>query len=50
MQSDLSDLYSTYLFFHSAGSDSAAKKIANEGSGWARTFWRKEDMRAYMFR
>ncbi|KAG8905165.1 Glycosyltransferase Family 90 domain containing protein [Tulasnella sp. 403] len=33
-----------------AGHDQMAKSIAAQGSEWSRTFWRKQDMVAYMFR
>lgn len=55
MQVDFSDLYDTLLFFRGGlygegGHDDLARKIATAGREWSKSFWRKEDMTAYMFR
>ena len=52
---DFSELHDVFVFFRGdltgAGNhDELAKKIALEGSKWAKTFWRPEDATAYMFR
>lgn len=52
---DLSDLYDILTFFRgeddwSKGNDALAASIAKEGKTWSRTFYRQEDMTAYMFR
>ena len=55
IQVDYSDLYDTFVFFagdHQGrkGREDLAEKIGAEGRDWTETFWRPEDMRAYMFR
>jgi len=52
---DLSDLYDSLTFFrgdlNGAGAhDDLAAKIAIAGRDWSKTFWREEDLTAYMFR
>ncbi|PVF92131.1 hypothetical protein CPB86DRAFT_718049 [Serendipita vermifera] len=52
---DLTDLYDIMLFFRGDGAgnpgyDDLASKIAAAGKQWSKTFWRKEDQTAYMFR
>ncbi|KAG1797482.1 glycosyl transferase family 90-domain-containing protein [Suillus plorans] len=55
IQVDYSDLYDSLLFFrgdpsgHGAHED-LAKKIASRGREWSMSFWRKEDMVAYLYR
>lgn len=55
IQVDYSDLYDALLFFrgdpsgHGAHED-LAKKIARRGREWSLSFWRKEDMVAYLYR
>ena len=53
--SDLSDLYSTYLFFHGDlhslnSHEDMAKTIAMEGQKWERSFYRRVDVEGYMYR
>jgi len=55
IQIDLSDLHDSLLFFRGDGNgegghDNLARKIAMAGREWSRTFWRKEDLIAYLFR
>ncbi len=55
VQVDLSDLHDTLAFFrggpYGEGSHhELARKIAQNSRQWAKEFWRKEDMTAYMFR
>ncbi|KAJ3507361.1 hypothetical protein NLJ89_g6348 [Agrocybe chaxingu] len=55
IQVDLSDLWDVLTFFRGDPSgngahDDHAKKIAKAGREWSKSFWRKEDMVAYMFR
>lgn len=58
VQVDYSDLYDILAFFRGSlsldgsteGHDRLAEKIASAGKAWSATFWRKEDMTAYMFR
>ncbi|TFK34650.1 glycosyl transferase family 90-domain-containing protein [Crucibulum laeve] len=55
IQVDLSDLYDSLLFFRGnpngdGAHDDLAMKIALSGREWSKTFWRKEDLTAYMFR
>lgn len=55
VQADYSDLYDALVFFRGdlkgdGGHDAMAKKIAAAGRKWSKTFWRREDMTAYMFR
>jgi hypothetical protein len=52
---DLSDVYDSLVFFRGDlngddAHDELARKIALAGSEWSKTFWRKEDLTAYMFR
>ncbi|GAA5941976.1 uncharacterized protein JCM15063_004260 [Sporobolomyces koalae] len=53
---DYSDLYPILAFFQGSPLDGSgahedlAEKIATAGSGWARDFWRWEDMQAYLLR
>lgn len=52
---DLSDLYDSLTFFRGDlyGQDAhyeLAAEIALAGRDWAKSFWREEDMAAYMFR
>lgn len=57
IQVDFSDLYDVLAFFRGSLSVSAegandhlAEKIAKAGKEWSDTFYRREDMSAYMFR
>lgn len=55
VKQDLTDLYDIMTFFrgniNGKGShDQLAKLIATQGREWSLTYWRKEDMAAYMFR
>ncbi|KZP07098.1 glycosyltransferase family 90 protein [Athelia psychrophila] len=55
VQMDYSDLHDALAFFRGGlndenGHDDLAEKIASAGREWARTYWRKEDLTAYMFR
>lgn len=55
VQMDLSDLHDSLMFFRGGldgkdGHDDLAKKIAYAGKLWTQTYWRKEDMTAYLFR
>jgi len=55
IKTDLTDLYDIMTFFRgdvsgNPGHDDMAKDIASAGKVWSQTFWRKEDMTAYMFR
>lgn len=56
VKTDLTDLYDIMTFFrgdvsgNNSGHDEMAKEIASAGKVWSQTFWRKEDMTAYMFR
>jgi hypothetical protein len=55
VQLDLSDLYDSLTFFRGdlngeGAHEELAAQIALSGRGWAKTFWRDEDMMAYMFR
>lgn len=52
---DYTDLYDTLAFFRGdedgeGAHDDLAEKIAAAGREWSLTFWRREDMVAYMFR
>jgi len=52
---DLSDVYDSLTFFRGdmdgeGAHDDLARKIAMAGREWSKTFWRKEDLTAYMFR
>ncbi|KAG1741650.1 hypothetical protein EDB19DRAFT_704884 [Suillus lakei] len=55
IQLDYSDLYDALLFFRgdlsgNGAHEDLAKKIARRAREWSLTFWRKEDMVAYLFR
>ncbi|KAG2351994.1 glycosyl transferase family 90-domain-containing protein [Suillus spraguei] len=55
VQVDLSDLYDSLTFFRGGlqgegAHEDLAKKIAAAGREWSQTYWRKEDLTAYMFR
>ncbi|KAH0578976.1 hypothetical protein H2248_003152 [Termitomyces sp. 'cryptogamus'] len=55
VQVDYSDVYDALAFFRGGlyGEDrreELARTIANEGRAWSRTFWRKEDITAYVYR
>ncbi|WRT70499.1 uncharacterized protein IL334_007497 [Kwoniella shivajii] len=54
IQMDYSDLYDVMAFFHGTssipGESALAQDIAGSGLEWSSTYWRKEDMTAYMFR
>ena len=55
IQLDLSDLHDALLFFRGDGNgddahEDLARKIAVAGRQWSKTFWRREDMVAYLFR
>jgi len=52
---DLSDVHDSLTFFRGdmegeGAHDDLARKIAMAGRNWSKTFWRKEDLTAYMFR
>ncbi|TDL20408.1 hypothetical protein BD410DRAFT_899533 [Rickenella mellea] len=52
---DYSDLYDAFVFFRGdpngeGNHDELARKIAAAGESWTQSFWRKEDITAYMFR
>lgn len=55
IQVDLSDLWDALTFFRGqpggeGAHDDMACKIARDGREWSLSFWRREDMVAYMFR
>lgn len=56
VQVDLSDAFDILTFFRGNGidgdnsHDDLARKIALAGRHWSRTYWRREDLTAYMFR
>lgn len=55
VQIDLSDLYDSLTFFRGdlngdGGHEDLAAKIALAGREWSKSFWRQEDLTAYMFR
>ncbi|KDQ51342.1 glycosyltransferase family 90 protein [Jaapia argillacea MUCL 33604] len=55
IQIDFSDLYDSLIFFRGdlngvGAHDELAKKIAGAGREWSRSFWRREDLTAYMYR
>ncbi len=56
VKADLTDLYDIMTFFHGSdatgedGHDALAKEIATAGKVWSNTYWRKEDVVAYVFR
>jgi hypothetical protein len=52
---DLSDVHDSLAFFRGdmegeGAHDDLAHTIAMAGRNWSKTFWRKEDLTAYMFR
>ncbi|TFK70244.1 hypothetical protein BDN72DRAFT_766794 [Pluteus cervinus] len=55
IQLDLSDLHDALVFFRGGlygegANEDLAKKIASAGRDWSLTFWRSEDMTAYLYR
>jgi len=55
IQLDSSDLHDALIFFRGDGNgdgahEHLARKIAIAGRQWSKSFWRKEDLVAYMFR
>ncbi|OJA14809.1 hypothetical protein AZE42_04185 [Rhizopogon vesiculosus] len=55
IQNDYSDLYDALVFFRGdlagrGAHEELAAKIGREGREWSLTFWREEDMVAYLFR
>ncbi|KAG9026634.1 Glycosyltransferase Family 90 domain containing protein [Tulasnella sp. JGI-2019a] len=55
VKNDLTDLYDIMTFFRgnrdgTGSHDGLAKRIATQGRQWSLSFWRQEDMVAYMFR
>ena len=55
IQADFSDMYDALFFFRGdpmgfGSHDDLAKQIALAGEEWSRTFWREEDVKAYLFR
>ncbi|KAF9489253.1 hypothetical protein BDN71DRAFT_1456332 [Pleurotus eryngii] len=55
IQVDLSDLYDIFVFFRGGmdgkgNHDEMARKMGEVGREWSKTYWRKEDMTAYLFR
>lgn len=55
IQLDYSELYDVLAFFRGDlngdnAHDDMAEKIASAGREWAKTYWRREDLTAYMFR
>ncbi|KAF8066691.1 glycosyl transferase family 90-domain-containing protein [Lyophyllum atratum] len=55
VQVDYSDLYDALAFFRGGlygegGHGDLAAKIAGDGRAWSRSFWRKEDVTAYVYR
>ncbi|KZP13270.1 glycosyltransferase family 90 protein [Athelia psychrophila] len=54
-QMDYADLHDALAFFRGGlngenGHDDLAEQIAGAGRAWARAYWRREDLTAYMFR
>lgn len=52
---DLTDLHDALIFFRGDGNgegahENLARKIAVAGREWSKSFWRKEDLIAYMYR
>jgi hypothetical protein len=48
-------MYDAYMFFHGDlkedyGHDDLARQIASQGQHWAKTFYRRVDVEAYMIR
>ncbi|RDB26672.1 Beta-1,2-xylosyltransferase 1 [Hypsizygus marmoreus] len=55
IQVDYSDLYDALIFFRGGlygegAHEDLGRQIAIEGRTWSRTFWRKEDITAYVYR
>ncbi|KAG5635493.1 hypothetical protein H0H81_011048 [Sphagnurus paluster] len=55
VQVDYSDVYDALVFFRGGlygegAHQELARKIASDGRTWSRTFWRKEDVTAYVYR
>jgi hypothetical protein len=55
VQNDYSDVLDALIFFRGdpAGArahDAMAQRIAEAGRAWSLSYWRKEDLTAYMFR
>lgn len=55
VQTDLSDLHDTLIFFRGDGNGEGARedlgrKIATESREWSLKYWRREDLIAYFFR
>ncbi|KAG8879659.1 Glycosyltransferase Family 90 domain containing protein [Tulasnella sp. 332] len=55
VKNDLTDVYDIMTFFRGnddgeGSHDELAKMIATQGRDWSLSFWRKEDMAAYVFR
>lgn len=55
IKNDFTDLYDIFTFFHGDvdgqnSHDDLAEKIARQGKEWSLSFWRRQDMVAYMFR
>ncbi|KAG6828633.1 hypothetical protein H0H92_007225 [Tricholoma furcatifolium] len=55
VQADYSDVYDSLVFFRGGlygegGHEDLARTIASEGRKWSRSFWRKEDLTAYIYR
>ncbi|KAG6853997.1 hypothetical protein C0991_011654 [Blastosporella zonata] len=55
VQVDYSDVYDALVFFRGGlygegGHEDLARTIAKDGRTWSRSFWRKEDITAYVYR
>ncbi|KAF5381740.1 hypothetical protein D9615_005399 [Tricholomella constricta] len=55
VQVDYSDVYDALVFFRGGlygegAHPNLARKIASDGRDWSRTFWRREDVTAYVYR
>lgn len=55
IQTDLSDLYDALIFFRGDPNGEGAhedlgRKIALQGRGWSKSYWRREDIIAYFYR
>ncbi|KAG6841033.1 hypothetical protein C0991_002495 [Blastosporella zonata] len=55
VQVDYSDVHDALVFFRGGlygegGHEDLARRIASEGRTWSRSFWRKEDLTAYVYR
>ena len=51
----MSDLYDAFIFFRGGmygegAHDELAHRIARAGREWSKSYWRREDMTAYLFR